>query len=74
MTVSPRGLTLMPEYPYIGASSDGIVIDESMPVISQEGVLEIKCPYSIQSARVNDRDVHSLDLDCIGKSSLRRQH
>ena len=27
----------------------------------QEGVLEIKCQYSIQSAR----DVHSLDLDCI---------
>ena len=78
VTVSPHGLTLLPEYPYIGASSDGTVIDKSMPVGSQEGVLEIKCPYSIQSARVNDREVHSLDLDfmevCEGKSRLRRQH
>ena len=32
---------------------------------SQEGVLEIKRPYSIQSARVNDREVHCLDLDFI---------
>ena len=70
VTVSPHGLTLLPEYPYIGASSDGTVIDKSMPVGSQEGVLEIKCPYYIQSVRVNDREVHSLDLDFMEVQSL----
>ena len=29
VTVSLHGLTLLPEYPYIGASSDEIVIDKS---------------------------------------------
>ena len=75
---SPHGITLLPEYPYIGAPSDGTVIDRSMSVSSQEGLLEIKCPYSVQSARVINRELHSLDFDflevCAGKSSLRRQH
>jgi YqaJ-like viral recombinase domain len=46
ITVSPSGFTLHNEYPYLGASADGI-IDNSV-------VLEIKCPYSGRDKTISE--------------------
>ena len=49
---SPTGLTLMPQHSYIGASGDGVISGHRHH--SDKGVLEIKCPYSIQGNIVYD--------------------
>ena len=41
----PSGLTLSKTYSFLGASSDGIVMDPPEP--PSDGLLEIKCPFSI---------------------------
>jgi hypothetical protein len=49
--VKPSGLTLLPAHSFLGASGDGwIFIDERSP-----GVLEIKCPYSVDGNIITDR-------------------
>ena len=45
VTISERGLHLMANG-FIGACPDGVLHDPSMPLGSQQGLLEIKCPYS----------------------------
>lgn len=51
-TVEDTGITLCAEHSFLGASSDGKVHDgESI------GLLEIKCPYSIQGTRVTMKEV-----------------
>ena len=50
LEVEETGLTLHNIYSFLGASSDGKVRDPSLlPIENQTGVLEIKCPYSINS-------------------------
>lgn len=51
-TVEDTGITLCAEHSFLGASSDGKVHDgEGI------GLLEIKCPYSIQGTRVTMKEV-----------------
>ena len=47
MIVELTGLHLMPEKPYLGASSDGKVIYTNIDTCCV-GCLEVKCPYSIE--------------------------
>ena len=54
IAVQPSGLTLMPERAFLGATADGIVSNHRYHRGSQ-GVLEIKCPYSIQKSSVNTK-------------------
>ena len=44
------GLTLLPSHSYLGASADGIIIDPQCP--TEPGVLEIKCPVSVDGESV----------------------
>ena len=50
--VSPSGLSLMPAYSFIGASGDGW-IHEPRDHGVKKGVLEIKCPFSINNSPVH---------------------
>ena len=47
MVVESTGLRLLPEKPYLGASSDGRVIYTNIDTCCV-GYLEVKCPYSIE--------------------------
>lgn len=38
----------------------------SMTKVYQEGVLEIKCPISINGEVITSKEVHEIDLDFIG--------
>ena len=58
--VSPAGLTLYPSHAFLGASSDGWVIDSSMPMENQHGILEVKCPYSLSGRNITNEEVHEL--------------
>jgi hypothetical protein len=60
LKVSPSGITLYPSHAFLGASSDGWVIDQSMPKENQRGVLEIKCPYSMSGHNITEKEVHEL--------------
>lgn len=46
MTVNRCGLTLHGDFPYLGASADGIINDST--------VLEIKCPYSGRDKSISE--------------------
>ncbi|XP_069126936.1 uncharacterized protein [Argopecten irradians] len=46
--IENTSLFLLQSAAFVGASCDGKVIDPSMPSECQEGVLEIKCPFSIR--------------------------
>ena len=48
--VTSCGLTLLPSHSYLGASADGIIIDPQRP--TEPGVLEIKCPVSVDGESV----------------------
>nr|XP_022310871.1 uncharacterized protein LOC111116162 [Crassostrea virginica] len=50
--VEDTGLTLCAEHSFLGASSDGKVLDGD-----SIGLLEIKCPYSIQGTQVTTKEV-----------------
>ena len=45
VVVKDCGLSLLASKVYLGASSDGLVCDSASTL--QSGILEIKCPYSI---------------------------
>ncbi|XP_062610176.1 uncharacterized protein LOC134271957 [Saccostrea cucullata] len=60
LRVEGSGLTIYPSHAFLGATSDGWVYDESMPEGNERGVLEIKCPYSINSEVITDKEVHEL--------------
>ena len=47
MVVASTRLRLLPEKPYLGASSDGMVVYTNI-VTCCIGCLEVKCPYSIE--------------------------
>ena len=46
----PSGLTLMPTNSYLGASADGIIMNHRHH--NSPGVLEIKCPFSINNTPI----------------------
>ena len=50
----PCGLTLMPEHSYLGASGDGI-IKKHCYYGENPGVLEIKCPFSLDKIQVTQK-------------------
>ena len=53
--VIPAGLILYPTYSFLGASSDGKVVDDS-----GIGILEIKCPFSIGGVKVNTMEIDEI--------------
>ena len=44
------GLMLLPDCAFIGASSDSLNFDPSMPIGKENGVLEMKCPSFLLTA------------------------
>lgn len=78
VSTQPLGLTGLPSCSYIGASGDGKIHDKSMPECCQEGVLEIKFPYSINSEVITSEEVHEIELDFMvmhqGRATLNSKH
>ena len=50
LSYRPTGLYINPEYPHLGASPDGLISCECCG----EGLIEIKCPYSIRDQNPAD--------------------
>lgn len=58
LNIEETGLTLCSIHSFLGASSDGRVIEDG-----DKGLLEIKCPYSIKGQKVNEMEVlHILSI------------
>ncbi|CAG2188608.1 unnamed protein product [Mytilus edulis] len=53
--VETAGLTLNNIYSFLGATSDGIVIEGD-----SVGLLEIKCPFSLKGVRVNTLEINTI--------------
>ena len=71
--VAECGLFINPQWPYIGASPDGIIYCDCCP----KGVLEIKCPYchrdeSISAAVAKDKNFCLIEVN--GQISLDHDH
>lgn len=49
--VTPSGLHLDPKHAYLGASSDGTVVDNSLDTLCT-GCLGIKCPFQAEGTTV----------------------
>lgn len=56
--IESRGLLVNPKYPYLGASTDGLVICEDCGT----GLIEVKCPYGSERSEVPWR--HMLPMEC----------
>lgn len=71
-TVTQSGLHVSVEYPFLGASPDGIVSCSCCGT----GLLEIKCPFKYRDVRVTDiRDkAFCLQQNNAGKLELSRSH
>ncbi|XP_069102284.1 uncharacterized protein [Argopecten irradians] len=76
--VENTGLTLCETHSFLGASSDGRVIEGD-----RSGVLEVKCPYSVKGIKVNQMEVQDIValnindfcLECVEEEvQLRRKH
>ena len=61
VTISQTGLIINPDFPYLGASPDGLVTDTSSP--DPNGFLEIKCPFKHRTLDPNQAAEHK-DLCC----------
>ncbi|XP_062602321.1 uncharacterized protein LOC134264039, partial [Saccostrea cucullata] len=55
VVVEETGLTLCASHSFLGASSDGKVCDAG-----EEGVLEIKCPFSLKGKPVNKMEIQEI--------------
>lgn len=70
LTVRRGGLVINPQYPWLGASPDGILTCEM-------GVLEVKAPSSLQNSTLMEKSKEDSTF-CLqeveGKLSLRRDH
>lgn len=55
------GFVVCEEYPFLGASPDGGVLDPSS--VDQYGLVEIKCPYKFREQLPEDAATHS-DFCC----------
>ena len=53
--LDPSGLHIHPSYPHLGATPDGLVSCDCCG----QGVLEIKCPYSVKDATKHDCLTHT---------------
>ena len=51
ISVSPTGLRINPDFPYLGASPDGLVTDADCP--DPNGILEVKCPFKYRNLDPN---------------------
>ncbi len=58
VNVTPTGLTLSQTMPYLGASTDGKVEDRSMA--KPNGILEVKCPYSMNKIDIRNSSVQEI--------------
>ena len=67
-TCSENGLFLSTDYPMFGATPDGVVSCECCG----NGILEIKCPFTLQSKSMNDLEWLVIDDD--GEFRLKRSH
>lgn len=56
--IESRGLLVNPKYPYLGASTDGLVICEDCGT----GLIEVKCPYGSERSEVPWQ--HMLPMEC----------
>lgn len=56
--VEKTGLWLFQDYPFLGASPDGFVLNwENKPM----GLLEVKCPYSIRENEIKEKPPYYLE-------------
>lgn len=53
--VTPTGLILCGSHAFLGASSDGRVIENG-----EEGIIEIKCPFSVKGNYVNNMEIEDI--------------
>ena len=53
--VTPAGLTLCDSHAFVGASSDGRVIENG-----EEGIIEIKCSFSVKENYVNNMEIEDI--------------
>ncbi|XP_069125296.1 uncharacterized protein [Argopecten irradians] len=53
--VRDTGLTLCKTHSFLGASSDGMILEQG-----DEGILEIKCPYSLKGQPINLMEVQDI--------------
>lgn len=56
--IESRGLLVNPKYPYLGASTDGLVICEDCGT----GLIEVKCLYGSERSEVPWQ--HMLPMEC----------
>lgn len=82
LAVIETGMWVNPQFPQIACSPDGLVYDPTMPVASQYGLIEIKCPKVIENTSpleakdsLTKEQWHSFCLaDSEGKLMLKRSH
>ncbi len=60
------GVVVSPDVPYLGCSPDGL--------IGEDGLLEIKCPYSARDHPISADTVKYLIIDDNGNLQLKPQH
>lgn len=71
LKVRKSGLVINPNYPYIGASPDGVVSCECCG----EGTVEIKCPYCLRDSTLTENvDSKSCLENIDGELHLKRSH
>lgn len=68
--VRPTGLTVIPSKAYIGASPDGLVDC----TCCGEGLLEIKCPFSIADSAPNESNLKYLKANNKREVNLSKSH
>lgn len=64
--VKKCGMFLSQSYPFLGASPDGLIGDDT--------VLEVKCPYNQRNMTISDETVPFLIRDEFGEVRLRDKH
>jgi hypothetical protein len=52
---TPAGLTLCGSHAFVGTSSDGRVIENG-----EEGIIEIKCSFSVKENYVNNMEIEDI--------------
>ena len=59
LSVKSSGLTLLPSHSFLGASADGLILNHRHHS-DTSGVLEIKCPFSINKKSVTNCTPHMI--------------
>ena len=65
--MAPIGLTLFPSHPFLVVSGDGKIEDMSEGPENKHGVLEIKCPHSINGQVIHNMEVYDIVEKLPGK-------